>query len=409
MSEVSFKAACGASELSANAYVVQAHGCRLLLDAGAKQGERPAWVDQITAPDLCWISHAHWDHIGALGQLKARFPRLPCLSSAPTRRLGQVALAQAGLDSSRASALASQLQSVPVRRYFELSTLLDNQAAEKFRAMVFPAGHIPGAGMLLVEIEVGDDRPFRLLYTGDFCGHDQPGVPGALFPRTGADFPIDAMVMEGVLATQKSLDELDYTQQFNRLKELVVGHKGAAIIGVSTLGEAAQVVVGLVDAGVRPLVHRLLEAVLEAAGIDQASFDTGDEARCRQALAAGRVVVAPGEQLQRGTPAGRLVDAVVRRDDGLVVVLNRVHNKSVAGRLLRGQPAELSAQIEHLHLPNHAPRHQLVGAVQAINPARLVLVHGHRSHLFALKRAVKSSGFGGTIDVPGNDETIDLR
>ncbi len=204
MSEVSFEAACGASELSANAYVVQAHGCRLLLDAGARQNRAPGWIDDIDAPDACWLSHAHWDHLGALGPLKARWPRLACLATERTRRLARHALALGGLDRGRASALASQLQSVPYRRYFELSSYTDSPGAQKFRAMVFEAGHIPGAGMLLVEIEVGDERPFRLLYTSDFCGHDQPGVPGALFPQTGDAFPVDVMVMEACWRPKRS-------------------------------------------------------------------------------------------------------------------------------------------------------------------------------------------------------------
>jgi Cft2 family RNA processing exonuclease len=408
MSQVSFIAACGASELSANAYVVQAHGHRLLLDAGAVQGQSPDWVDQIAAPDICWVSHAHWDHLGSLGPLKARFPRLECLSSVPTRRLASIALATAGLDPQRAHALALQLRGVPMRRYVELSSILDTPAAKKFRMMVFPAGHIPGAGMVVVEIDVGGERPFRLLYTGDFCGHDQPAVPGALFPKTGADFSIDVMIMEGVLATQKGLDELDYTEQFAKLERIVGARQGGALIGVSSLGEAAQLVAGLVEAGIRPTVHRMLESVLEAAGVGLAEMDGADEAQCRQALEAGKVVIAPGEQLGRSTPAGRLVSAIAERDDGVIVVLNRAHKKSTAGRILSGRHTNLSASAEHVQLPNHAPRHQLTGAVKAIDPARVVLVHGHRSQLFALKRAIAATGFAGAIDVPENGEMIDL-
>ncbi|WP_168210910.1 MBL fold metallo-hydrolase [Persicimonas caeni] len=390
MSEISFEAACGAAELTANAYLVQAHGVRLLLDAGARQNRAPAWLDALEAPDACWLSHAHWDHLGALGPLKARWPRLTCLATSQTRRLARHALALGGLDGDRASALASQLQSVPERQYFELSTYADNPAAQKFRAMVFEAGHIPGAGMLLVEVDVGQERPFRILYTSDFCGHDQPGVPGALFPRTGQAFPIDVMVMEGVLATRKEYDEVSYADEWARFQQWTANRTGGALVAVSTLGEAAQVVSGLVEAGERPVVHRMLEPVVGKL-VDKQSVEFGDETHARRALGLGKVVVAPGEGLQRSTPAGRLADAA-----GAVAVLNRKPRRKAA------------APSERFLLGNHAPRGQLVGAVNAVNPSKVILVHGHKSQLFSLKRAIEKSGYAGEVLIPKTGETVPL-
>lgn len=386
--------------MTANAYFVQAHGFRLLLDAGARQNREPAWLEGLDAsevPDACWLSHAHWDHLGALGPLKVRWPRLACVATSATRQLARQAFELGGLDRDRASALASQLQSVPQRRYFELSSFSDNAAARKFRAMVFPAGHIPGAGMLLVEIEVGRDRPFRLLYTSDFCGHDQPGVPGALFPRTGEAFPIDVMVMEGVLATRKEYDDISYSEEWGRFESWVAdqsaGRRGA-LVAVATLGEATQVVTGLVEAGERPVVHRMLQPVVG----EQQGAEFGDESSCRRALDLGKVVVVPGEQLHKSTPAGRLAG----HGSAPIAVFNRVHGRSPAGRFVK------KGRAERFLLGNHAPRGQLVGAVQAVDPAKVVLVHGRKSHLFSLKRAIEKAGSGGEVLVPQNHETVQL-
>lgn len=423
MNPVSFCAVRGASELSANAFVIEAHGCRLLLDAGARQGRRPGWVGAIERPEMCWVSHVHWDHAGALAPLLSRWPRLGCVCSAPTRRLAPMALASGGVDPARAQAVASQLQAVPSRRYFGLARYSDNPGVQKFQLMHFPAGHLPGAAMLLVEVDIGGERPFRLLYTGDFCGHDQPLTPGALFPRAGSDFPIDVLVMEGVLATRKAYDEVDYAGQMAELAETAGAHRGAVLIGAARLGSGAEVIAQLARDGRDVVAHEMFESVLDASGagrLDGVRF--ADESGCRQALESptpgAAVVVAPGEQYESGSPAARLLGRVVGREDALVVVLNRAYKKSLAGRLVRaeagelvrvdGRQQQLRARVAHVLVGNHAPRGQLVGAVQAVEPARVLLVHGHRSQLFSLKRAIQKHGYAGPIDVPENGERVDL-
>lgn len=250
--------------------------------------------------------------------------------------------------------------------------------------------------MLLIEIEVGGDRPFRLLYTSDFCGHDQPGVAGALFPRTGDVFPIDVMVMEGVLATRKEYDEISYADEWARFQSWVAERRAAsrkgALVAVATLSEATQVVTGLVEAGEVPVVHRMLQSVVD----DQKGAEFGDESSCRRALGLGKVVVAPGEQLHKATPAGRLAG----RSHAPIAVFNRVYKNSPAGKLTRG------GRAERFLLGNHAPRGQLVGAVQAVGPAQVVLVHGHKSHLYSLKRAIEKAGYTGEVLVPQNEDPI---
>lgn len=435
MEKIIFEAASGASEIGANAYIIEAGGRRLLLDAGARQPGKsstaaaPAWVQNIARPDTCWISHAHWDHLGGLGALKSRFPRLACFSAPGTRRLAKLALKRAGGRSSNESALAAQLNRVASREYFDplryspsnKSVGADTGAEAKFRAISFPAGHIAGAELLLLEIDRGSTRPFRILYTGDFCGHDQVLRKGALFPQTGADFPVDVMIMEGVLATQKEADSIDYAEQMRGLCESLGGASGhPALVGVARLGSAAEVVAGLLDAGVAHLVHEALEDVLKiafgAAGRSDAlgRLKFVDERGCARGLLAGEAVVAPGEQYGRGTPAGRLLHEVLENPEASVICLNRPYSKSVAGKLLKPAKKKLSgksirAHIAHSMLPNHAPRHQLIDAARAVNPARLVLVHGHRSQLFSLKRAIEKAGFSGAIEVPKNGERLRLR
>ena len=419
MTRVSFQAVSGASELAGNAFVLSSHGVHLLLDAGADRRRKAGWVDEITEPDLCWISHAHWDHIGALGPLRERFPTLACMGTKPTASLGRLALGAGGLGDARSRALASQLQSVPPRRYFSASRYSDSPGAEKFRLMVFGAGHIAGAGMLLVEIDRGDERPHRVLYTGDFCCHHQALIPGAQIPKTTADFSIDTLIMEGVLATDEAADAVEYPEELDRLRQTVAERPGGALVGVSSLSEGPEILAALAQEGADVVAHRSLEPILHAAGSGEiAQLSWVDEAGCRRALRAGRCVVAPGDQYGPGTSAGRLLDAIVSSPDGLVVILNRAHRRSSAGRMLQAsagdgiqlgkRTVELAERVEHFVLPNHAPRWQLLATVEAIQPERVVLVHGHKSGLYALKRAIEKTGYGGDILVPENGDNVAL-
>lgn len=443
MSEIIFYALAGASELGANAYLIRAGGFRLLLDAGAAEPRRgaktktkrpePDWVQTTPQPHICWISHAHWDHIGALAALKARFPRLSCLSSQPTRALGAHALLargeSAGRSATRGAALAAQLQALKSREYFELADFLSSaerrallkesgaDAPPGLRAMSFPAGHIPGARMLLVEVARPDKAaPFRLLYTGDFCGHDQPLVDGALFPRTGPDFAIDALIMEGVLATQRGADQITYAGELARLVSwLKARGPHPALVGAARLGSAAQIICALLDAGVDFAAHSALQDIsdvsFKAAGrrADLAAVEFLDERGLTQALSANRLVIAPGERFERGSPASRLLEKVRGYKNARVAVLNRAYPRSPAGKLLRAaKKKSTELQVERFLLPNHAPRGQLIEAVCALNPARLILVHGHKSQLFALKRALQKAGYTGQVDIPQNGAELVL-
>lgn len=439
MSEITLQVLAGGAELSANAYLLKAMGKHLLLDAGAPEPGKSAagalaWVEALEAPDACWISHAHWDHLGALGALRARFPRLACVCAPATRDLAELVLKSDKERARHPAALAAGLQTVSERVYFDPMAFAapperrardessDNAAPPRFRAMSFPAGHIPGAQMLLVEVErPGEDagtaarQPFRLLYTADFCGHDQPLTPGALFPRTGAQFQVDVMLMEGVLATQLQYDQVDYGAQADALVEEVRRGEGAVLIGVSRLASAAQVVGLLAQRKVPCVVHHALQPVVgvafRAAGCDAALelVEFADERACSRALFAQKTVIAPGEDLARGTPAGRLLLELERCEGGAVLVLNRVRAASPAGKLLAaGKGGRAAQHVAHFLLPNHAPRSQLIAAALAVNPRRLLLVHGHRSQLYSLKRAIEKAGFRGTVEVPETGAELPL-
>lgn len=99
MTEIEFIPLSGGAHLGANAFLVrisfsvetlqsagepQTSTVEILLDAGATSTEEPAWMEHLQRPDVVWISHAHWDHLGALPHLAKRLGQLTVLASVPS-------------------------------------------------------------------------------------------------------------------------------------------------------------------------------------------------------------------------------------------------------------------------------------------------------------------------------------
>ena len=412
----------GGRELSANAFALCVGETRLLLDAGALHRRAPTWLADTGDLSAVWLSHVHWDHCGAVREIRSADPLLPILATSTTRALLCPALTSVGVDANRADAIASTVQRVRFAEYADLSHWSDSAGAEKFRIYPLRAGHMPGAAMLLVEIDVASEQPHRVLYTGDFCCHDQPLTEHALVPRGTDDFRIDTLVIEGVLATNEDADAVDFAEELAGLVEAVGAQDGPTLIGAPSLGLGPEVIAALAVDGQPLVVHSALEPVL-AACAGKASWlehvEFADEAGCRARLDGGATVVAPGEQYRSHSPAHRLLPDILRRDDGLVVVLNRARENKLSGRLVRTDVGgkvrmDKSALVKKCRahyalLPNHAPRWQLIETVKSVDPERVVLVHGHKSQLFTLRRALRKADVECDIVVPANGDVVELK
>jgi Cft2 family RNA processing exonuclease len=394
---------------------------RLLLDAGALHRRSPKWLGRAAEPSAVWLSHVHWDHFGAIREIRASQPLVPVLSTATTRALASCALRFGGVDEARADAIASTIQRVGLAEYADLSKWVDSAGAEKFRIYPLRAGHMPGAAMLLVELDVGRESPHRLLYTGDFCCHDQPLTEHALVPKGVEDFRIDTLVMEGVLATNEEADGVDFAQELAALVEAISGHDGPVLVGAPSLGLGPEVIAALAMDGQQVVAHEMFESVFGACArnaewLEAVSF--ADESTCRGRFGGGATVVVPGEQYRSHSPAYRLLPDALRRSDGLVVVLNRAYENKLSGRLVRtdiggkipmdGGVVIKECDTHYALLPNHAPRWQLIETVKSVDPERVVLVHGHKSQLFTLRRALRKADVECDIVVPDNGEVIEL-
>ncbi len=404
----------------------------ILLDAGATSTGQPKWLNDLQQPDLVWISHVHWDHIGALPHLVERFRRLPVLASTPSCELAGLAMSFASGDKrktlARSNAIAQGMRAMKYRTYYELDALTGQASNMPVRLMTFEAGHLLGAAMLLIEIDRVDQHPFRVLYSGDFCTHDQAWLPGAAIPRPSADFQIDVFICEGVLATDTSSDEIDYDTELRRMLNDCLTHVGPRLVAVSALGESCEIVAALSQAiGKDPqnddvlIVHEYFKPIFDVYSRympELKSIRYADTRVCAQMLKTGALVVAGGDQLQNGTVAGELALEIIGDIDAEIVVFNGVYPQTPAGKLLAaasgaqiklaGRSWTVNAQRHHYCLPLHAPRWQLIETARALNAQKIVLVHGHERQLYSLRRSLAATLNDVEIMIPKNGETINL-
>ncbi|MFB6374999.1 MAG: MBL fold metallo-hydrolase [Bradymonadaceae bacterium] len=407
----------GGAELGGVAMELVVDDQRFLLDAGVGGQNGEGWTDGFGSLDGIWISHAHLDHCGALPDLMAGRPTLGGWCTAETRRLVEHTLgAVDGVDETTAEAMGAALSSVPTRHYTDIG--------DGIRIMPFPAGHVAGAAMVVVEI--GEEPPTRILYTGDFCCHDQPVLPGAQLPVTD-DFAIDTLIIEGMLATDREADELDPDKEWDRFVEYA-GTEAPTLVAAAALGEAVEAAGSLAPTETEVVVDMTLKPVFEvyqrSPAIDRApgdvTFAEGDGVTA--AIDRGATAIAPGEQFGAGSATRKAVAGIVGRKDTRIALMNRVYGGSFAGELRDAEPGdplevypdraatvELAAEVEYFTLPNHAPRWQLVETVEAIDADRTVLVHGRESQLQTLRRAIGETSYDGEVVVPGNGDAIRLE
>jgi Cft2 family RNA processing exonuclease len=190
-----------ANELDCLPYSVQHHDegvCllvrmgphRILLDCGLEDtSSLPTFLANSAMPaDLVLVSHAHPDHARGLLDLHRTFPLLPIYASEVTTKL--LPLNWPGQDT---KTIPQFCHALPLRSPVEIQ---DGLVVE-----LFPAGHLPGAVVILLTY-ITKDRSYKLLYTGDYFLSNSRLVEGLrLEELRGLD--LNVLIIEGTYGTSR--------------------------------------------------------------------------------------------------------------------------------------------------------------------------------------------------------------
>jgi Cft2 family RNA processing exonuclease len=387
MKSIQLKPIAGASSTAENAYLLEIEDFRLLLDCGHKSQLSPEWVSKLPDIDLCWLSHAHRDHIGATPGLIQSQPRISLSATPLTKAYIEPLFGESDeLSSARKRAIGRKIETLPVGDDREAS-----RESLNIRLQPIRSGHIPGAASLLIEVE--GERTRRILYSSDLCPHDQPNLEGFDIASLSGK-SLDMVILEGTLSTAEHADKTNYSSELERFQSYLESTQTPIVMGIDSIGEVAQV--ASIAESTRLRFHSALNPFVEATArhgggmTEIESAQSLQESEASSHLPESTVFVAPGNQFRPNSASGRIYRALRSGQSVAAVSLNAYRNSDI--------------DAEVFTLPTHATRSELIDVATRLSPSRVGLVHGKRSGLYALKRAMESSDYNGDIEVLDNGE-----
>jgi Cft2 family RNA processing exonuclease len=177
-----FPLGCGHSQEGIS-LLVQLGNNRLMLDCGVDNLDLLA-SGSVAPPDLVFCTHAHQDHVQGLLAFHQIFPDIPIFASEVTSKLLPLYWPNTKVDFCQGISWRSPRQ------------LSENLAME-----LFPAGHLPGAALILLTYTV-QQKSYKFIYTGDFSLSNFQLVEGLSLEDIRGLEP-DVLIIEGSYGTAR--------------------------------------------------------------------------------------------------------------------------------------------------------------------------------------------------------------
>lgn len=414
-----FIALGGGGEIGASCYFYQLGATRLLIDAGSRFGV-PAYPDftllaartgGLAALDAILITHAHFDHIGALLRLHYDAPYVPKYATAPTHALIDLMLqdhigiqARHQSDSSDAARellddLLGRLQIVAFNQPFAI--------ADDLTITPLYAGHILGAAAFLIETPTQ-----RILHTGDYSLQSQALLHGATTLLSVDN--LDLLVTESTYLHQPEAASLSAAQERQALIDAVdsvIRRGGRALIPAFSLGRAQEIAFMFKRAFLQGQVAPF-PVLLD--GMAQSIADVYDTWRdhlqlphtdshliynewVRPAEDASRAldrlppccIIASSGMLIEGTRSAHYAARMMPNPDDAIFFSGYLDEESPGERLMALQTGDhftlnqrtfaVRASVRRFKLSAHAQNRDIRRLIETLRPAQTLLIHGdHR-------------------------------
>ncbi len=389
----------------------------ILVDCGVTfpDMDRTPGVDLIMAdPDFIarradrlegiFITHAHEDHVGALGLLRERLPA-PVFARAFTGLIARQKLERAGQDPRGVTTVGPWPETV---------------ACGPFRVGFVPLSHsIPEASGLVIETPAG-----RVFHTGDFKLDPSPLVGEAWDPaalEAIGDAGIRALVCDSTNVftptpgrSEASIVE-DVTALMRDAKGMVVATTFASNIArLKTLAEAAR------DAGRSVcVVGRAMQTMIQngfSAGV-LADFPPLVDVRDATGLPRDTLfVLATGSQGERRAASAQLAGGSyqglsLKPGDTFLFSSKTIPGNETSVADILNQLSQAGVRViddsdGRYHVSGHANRPDLAAVHRLLRPDTVIPMHGEHRHLTAHAELARDGGFDAVV--APNGAMVDL-
>jgi metallo-beta-lactamase family protein len=450
-----------AGEVTGSCHLLEWAGRRILLDCGLFQGGPESEArnhqhfpfDPVTI-DAVILSHAHLDHCGRLPALVRQGFRGPVYTHAATRDLARILLMDAAKLARKDFESAERRHRhlafpEPLYGIQDVERCLDHfhvlpydrrsEISPGLTARLRDAGHILGAAITELWFD-GDDRPLKLVFSGDLGGHQ-----GFIMPPPARIEDADFVMIESAYGDRRHRNPESSVKELGQIIAAARADGGNILIPAFSVGRTQELLYllarhhdewGLKDWAVfldSPMAieatavyarHARLLAPEAARYAHSTGFSSPgvhatastEESIAINRVASGAIIIAGSGMCTGGRILHHLKQRLASRSTHLVFAgfqaagtLGRHLVDGAREARLWGEPVPVHAQIHTLGgLSAHADQDALCEWYSGFrHHPQVAVVHGepHASNALAIELRMR---FGCPVTVPARGEVLDL-